>query len=230
MVKPGSYLDKLEQARIAKLNQNQQTNTITIPISKPVVKSVPQTAPQVTVTINKQEDNSKKFNLPFADEIYDHLKYVTTKLSSRVKGNTPLSFEELNKFKESVNAIIEDSYQDIRLTSASTQSIPQTNVIPTQSTQSTQTTQSKATKAQTDIKDKAYDQMTDEEKSTFANYFKGTSSWVIPGMDKMTTEEYYQAINKRIEDIKNIRKAEGTYDRQTSESYFESLNKKNRSK
>ena len=45
-------------------------------------------------------------------------------------------------------------------------------------------------------------------------------------MDKMSTEEYYAAINSKLHEIKQKRREEGTYDRAMSESYFDSLNKR----
>jgi len=48
----------------------------------------------------------------------------------------------------------------------------------------------------------------DENKNHFSE-FNGQSSWVIPGMDDLSTEDYYQAVNKRIGVIKEKRKANG---------------------
>jgi hypothetical protein len=53
------------------------------------------------------------------------------------------------------------------------------------------------------------------------------NTWQMPGMDNMSTEEYYAAINKRILDMKNKRKASEGSSQTMVDDYFESLRKSN---
>ena len=53
-----------------------------------------------------------------------------------------------------------------------------------------------------------------------------STTFKFTGMDKMSTEEYYKAVNQRLSDIRNARKSEPGFDRDASQSYFESLNKR----
>lgn len=54
--------------------------------------------------------------------------------------------------------------------------------------------------------------------------FKGMrSTWEVKGADKMTTEEYYKAVNARILEVKNLRKSLG--EDTTTDSYLKSLSK-----
>lgn len=53
------------------------------------------------------------------------------------------------------------------------------------------------------------------------------NTWQIANMDNMSTEEYYAAINKRILDMKNKRKASEGSSQTMVDDYFESLNRSN---
>lgn len=47
-------------------------------------------------------------------------------------------------------------------------------------------------------------------------------------MNKMSTEEYYSAINKRLQSIREVRKQSNDYSREEFLTFEESLNRKNR--
>ena len=66
-----------------------------------------------------------------------------------------------------------------------------------------------------------------DPNSPFADLHGLSNTWQMPGMDNMTTDEYYAAINKRIQDMKNKRKAAPGFNSATMVSdYFDSLSKK----
>lgn len=44
----------------------------------------------------------------------------------------------------------------------------------------------------------------------------------------MTTEQYYDAVNQKLHEIRQKRKADGSYSRSESEDYFAQLNRKGR--
>lgn len=52
------------------------------------------------------------------------------------------------------------------------------------------------------------------------------STWNVDGMEQMSTEEYYKAINQRNHEIKALRKKSATYEREPVNGYLNSLNKK----
>ena len=55
--------------------------------------------------------------------------------------------------------------------------------------------------------------------------FKGLrSTWEVKGADKMSTEEYYKAVNARIAEVRNLRKSIG--EDTTTDSYLKSLSAK----
>jgi hypothetical protein len=68
-----------------------------------------------------------------------------------------------------------------------------------------------------------------DPNSPFANLHGVKNTWQIPGMDNMSTEEYYAAINKRLLDMKSKRKiTEGSSNTMVND-YFDSLSKPRKS-
>ena len=66
-----------------------------------------------------------------------------------------------------------------------------------------------------------------EGDNVYASEFNGKSSWDVPGMETMDTEEYFKAVNNRIHQLKNKRKSEGEkIGAQAVEGYFDHLSKK----
>lgn len=65
-----------------------------------------------------------------------------------------------------------------------------------------------------------------DPNSPFSDLHGLSNTWQMPGMDNMSTEEYYAAINKRIVDMKSKRKfTEGSSNTMVND-YFESLSRK----
>jgi len=56
------------------------------------------------------------------------------------------------------------------------------------------------------------------------------NTWQMPGMDQMSTEEYYAAINKRILDMKNKRIASEGSSQTMVDDYFDKLSRSNTNK
>lgn len=52
------------------------------------------------------------------------------------------------------------------------------------------------------------------------------STWNVPGMESMSTEEYYRAVNSRLNKIRDARKSSDEYERESSKNYIESLARK----
>ena len=95
----------LQQAKLMKEkgNNNQRAKSIT-PVTSTRAPIEKKSAPS-----NKRSNDG----LPFSDEMYSHLKYVIEKISGRMKNETPLTREEIEKLKESVDAIIADSKDEL---------------------------------------------------------------------------------------------------------------------
>lgn len=53
--------------------------------------------------------------------------------------------------------------------------------------------------------------------------FRG-GSWKVQNMEKMTTEEYYAALNEKMKEVQAKRRAEG-FGKEDSEKYRKSLNR-----
>jgi hypothetical protein len=66
-----------------------------------------------------------------------------------------------------------------------------------------------------------------DPESPYSDLHGLKNTWQMPGMDNMSTEEYYAAINKRILDMKNKRKASEGSSQTMVDDYFESLNRSN---
>lgn len=64
-----------------------------------------------------------------------------------------------------------------------------------------------------------------DPNSPFSDLHGLSNTWQMPGMDDMTTDEYYAAINKRIVDMKNKRKITDRGSNTMVDDYFESLSK-----
>ena len=106
-VRPDSYKQALENASLAKAQKSGQAIPVP-PVRQPVVSSSSAVAPIQTPSQSfdtEVEDNG----LPFTDEMYDHLKFVISKLSTRMKSDIPLSKDDLVRFEQSCEAIIRDA-------------------------------------------------------------------------------------------------------------------------
>lgn len=129
MVKPGSYAERLQQAKLSKSSPISQQTTPQRPQQTPprIIEQIQQDSsmkqsisqpvkPQLTNQMISNNVNIVDNGFPFSDEIYEHLKYIISKLTARVKQNLPLTPEELERFKIAVDAVIKDAREDTRIT------------------------------------------------------------------------------------------------------------------
>ena len=243
----GTYQRMLEAARLKKqggiVQQPQQSQPperrvkTEVPVARP---SSLRKDPNPNIVSTSQDVFSDNNDLPFDDDMYDHLKFVISKFTARMKSPTVLSQEELSKLEYSISAIIQDSAEmDGRGQGGAY--VPEIVSSPYETTIAA-TTPSKATlfvpEKVEDVDDDPVDvtdklggwhkavQDEDGKDNPFNALFKGaTSTWDIPGKENMTTEEYYKAINKRISLGKEMRKGQPQGGR-ASDDYLESLSKK----
>ena len=166
------------------------------------VSSNYQSASQSSNVAEEIVEQENANGLPFTDVMYDHFQYVIGKITNRVKTGTPLTKNELDRFEKSVTAIIHDSKKKINLPVVKSVQPPSNSISQNKSPS----------------KNGEFDEL------------KGLSStWEVEGMENMTTEEYYSALNKRniaINDERKKRAGPG-YDRNPGDNYIEGLSKRN---
>lgn len=160
-----------------------------------------------------------------------------------MKSDTPLTADKLEKFRSSCLEIIKDakkSTNDATIAAPST-SAAQEGVFSTPEPEDV----GKKVEARRNGKDMVHKALP-AKNPEFVIYEAGTgppseetpdpdspysamhglsNTWQIAGMDNMTTEEYYKAINKRIVDMKDKRRStEGSSNTMVND-YFDSLSK-----
>lgn len=196
-----SYEKMLEQARLRK-QQGSQPNSAPLPPPprQEPVKSVPVTKLQPVLSISDSSD------APFSDDMYEHLKFVITKLTNKIKSDVSLTDIELVRFEESVDAILADA------TGESISSVRK----PT-TTESSSTISPLSSPTSPEVNEKP---VTD----SFSAFYGLGNTWNVPGMDDMTKEEYYEALNKRNAEIRAARRAETVRPMHTDD-YLKSLSR-----
>jgi hypothetical protein len=232
---PGSYLQQLQQALAAR---GQSAPSITPPRGQdqnaPVLITSPsQSAPQTSIPnplISKEEkrsfESSSKF--PFNDEIYDDLKYVINRLTEYAKGASSISIQDADEFEAAIQRIIADAWSGIGIPKP----LPSTSQPVQQFPPSvSQPTSSKSRQKQESVKKISNPKMemnlnASPASSDFGAFRGLRSTWEIQGMDTMTTEEYYNALNKRNSEISRERRRSSTHESNSGATYIESLNKK----
>jgi len=244
--KPGSYTAMLEQAQLRKSkkigNISNQSNSLTSSGSFSNDYKTPASSSQIQVTAPvataKSSNNIVKSSptssipsngLPFTDEIYEHLKYVISKLSTRMKSQNPLTNEEFDKFSKSISAIIDD----IKINTPEVLTLESAQEVDWEGQQGEELSSvhdsrdsSPAVSSAGKIPVESRQSLDMKDKDAFSAFKGSKSTWQIPGMDKMTTKEYYEAINQRLGEIRNMRKSDPGYDRDGSASYMASLSRK----
>jgi hypothetical protein len=65
-----------------------------------------------------------------------------------------------------------------------------------------------------------------QDDSPFLSLHGKGSSWNVEGMDKMTTEEYYAAINQRNAEIRAFRREKGLSGPRDTDDYLKSLSRR----
>eukprot|EP01041_Mallomonas_annulata_P002167 gene2167-4216_t len=217
---PGSYEEMLRQARERRASTG-SSSTPRQAASQP--KPIP-SAPQKQVT--PPPAPAKKPNrqgLPFDDDMYTHLKYAIEKISSRLRSDKPLSIEELNKFETAVNAIIADMGVAPSGTSSQMPVIP---AVQAKKAQLQNTPYKPPQEPRSNSKQVVENEDTTELPKAFDALRGVGSTWHVPDSDKMTTEEYYSALNQRLADVKSKLSAEGLLGTGKGDVYIEMLNSK----
>ena len=170
----------------------------------------------------------------------------TGKLSSRMKSDKPLTPDELKSFKNSCTEIIRDA--KTVLAKAPEKSAPASRTVAPAATEPVLEFQNVG--ARRDGKDRVHkppvEKRVTQKESEFVIYEMGEgptsderpdpnsefsalhglkNTWEMPGMDNMTTDEYYAAINARIVSMKNKRKQTPGNSNTMVNDYFESLSR-----
>ena len=164
---------------------------------------VPRPVPAAAAVTADQEDNG----LPFTDEIYGHLKYTIEKLTSRMKSPKVLTPDEIRKLEVSISAIIRDAR-------GLPPAPPSAAVAPPVAKAAVVSAPSRASApapapAPAAVQRAATPSTKPSAAQSATESVSNASGWAIPGMETMSTDEYYAALNKRIADAKAQRKAAG---------------------
>jgi hypothetical protein len=219
-----SYKDAFNKA---KNPQNTNTNSNSNINSNSNKKATVEVKKQPQVITRNDDDLD---DLPFTDEMYDHLKYVIGALTARMKSEKPLTESELKRFKGSIDAIILDSKEDSYQNDTYDNSDDSNSFYNENEDDSINYEQEETSNTNTNTNTlKASASTTETIGDNPFSQFRG-STWNFDNMEDMSTEEYYDALNERLAAMKK-RKLE-VYERDElnnpSESYFENLSRKNR--
>ena len=211
-----SYEEMLAEARARKQVQrsippsvvNTASSTSGLKATASVVSvsrvDTPSVAREATQPTSAPTTRKEKSNLPFDDEIYEHLKFVISKLTAKIKSDVSLTPDELVRFKQAVDRIVADAVGESP--PSENASIAASNVA---------------------VKSTTKDNVPDPS-SPFSLMHGKTSTWEVDNMENMTTEEFYDAINKRNAEIRARLKA--SRPRVETDDYFEHLNSRSGSK
>jgi len=205
----------LAEARVRKQGQRTGSPSVSNIASSPsgpkiIVSRVDTPSSSKVVQSTSASTTTKdRSNSPFNDEIYEHLKFVISKLTAKIKSDISLTPGELVRFKEAVDRIVADAVVgEVPPPSSSAENdyIAAGNVAAKSTTRN-------------DVPDPS---------SPFSLMHGKSSTWEVDDMDSMTTEEFYDAINKRNAEIRARLKA--SRPRIETEDYFAHLNNRNSSK
>jgi len=202
-----------EQARLRKQQlkgSNPAPTPPTIPTEVNNVESVEASPaePRRPKTQQSKPVRGPQGGLPFTDELYEDLKFVVGKLTAKIKSDTSMTSEDLEKFRLSVNNILSDALdEDVEIPAipVETASLTAENGDSTKAQQATepkppQPAAPKATEVDNEPDAGAGPVTTAEE--AFSGLRGKTSTWEVDGMENMTTEEFYAALNKRNADVR----------------------------
>ena len=202
-----------------------------------------QKAPPAPIQERRSAPQANPDGLPFDDETYDHIKYVISKLTARIKGDTVLSKDELSKFKEAVDAILADSAGDLGTGSSrfddddDPDSIKFIDTFNFNDDNNDKGSDGDASSAgygeEIGSENSMSSKMSVAEPSppineAFQELAGRGSGWNVPGQEDMTTEQFYSAVNQRLHRMKAARKAKGQFDYDSARNYEETLNKLNK--
>jgi len=239
-----SYLSQLQKALLARSGAAPPPGSISSPVvptptvptqsfqqqlqPQQLMEPTYQSSPEVVEQEETDEENEN--GLPFSDAIYDEMKFVISKLSDRLKYKLVLSQKDFERFEASVLSILRDARRKAGLpvtpstpTIARATASPSALFTPPQVTQMPQSSSSTSMTTITTTSPKKAGVKSDEA----FNSLKGKSStWHVEGMDNMSTEEYYDALNKRNSAVRAQLKITSGSERNSGDKYLDSLSKR----
>lgn len=107
-----SYKEMLEEAKLKKaMKASGAPTTPSMPVSPSVPSTPVPSTPVATNTATTASSSAKKSTgkYQFNDEMYDHMKFVISKLTDKIKSGISLTPQELERFSQSVDAILADA-------------------------------------------------------------------------------------------------------------------------
>ena len=181
----------------------------------------PAPMPQSNSAPGAAQQNS---DTPFSDDVYEHLSFVISKLSGRMKNSEALNGNDLQKFMNSVDAIITDMQPMGSVPAPPKAGAPSEYVGSTEPLKEDfyipDPTEKGARRPITEA----------DPNSPFAPLHGMGNTWQVKGMEQMSTEEYFDEVYRRMAVMKEKRSQEEGYSREAARDYFDSINAKNRSR
>lgn len=218
-----SYDQKMEEARQRKASRSDAPPPPSSPPAAPAAPSaVSQKSPYGEVTIPGYTPPPTG-GLPFSDDMYDHLKFVISKMTEKIKRDVSLSPQELDRFEHSVEMIIKDAVGDAVVPAAPAYVPAPVSVSVPFPVSAPAAIQGSPTLPSTTTIDEVADESNDTDE--FAEFRGLGSSMVIPNNEHMTKDEYYAALQKRNSDIREKRRKKKTLETmEPSNDYMNFLN------
>ena len=137
----------------------------------------------------------------FDDDLYDHFKFIISKLTAKIKFDTSLTPAELVRFEVAVKVILAEAG------------------VPISDERLAEFKQNKSSKTIDKIPETV-----GTPSDPFAALHGKKSTWDIDGMEDMNTTQFYEALNKRNADIRALLKANQDMPGGGTHEYLESLN------
>lgn len=230
-----SYADQLRRAKEARSGGTSSSTGPNSASYQPPAP-MPQSAPVPQQAQAQQQQPASE--IPFSDDVYEHLNFAIGKLSSRMKSSQPMNADDVQNFMQSVNVIIADMRNNAVATqapaavAASAPPSPPSPPVFSGNVPAPPKIESSSTGLENIASQGEQDRTPITEAnpdSPFAPLHGLKSTWQVENIDDMTTEEYYQEIYRRNREMKDRRMKEEGFTRESAQDYLNSLNKSNRS-
>lgn len=217
----GSYEKMLEAAKLKRSQPQEPESTVPSMVPTPSRSSTIPSSPapklgavQSVSSVPSPASNPNNNGLPFNDNMYEKLKFVIGKLTAKIRSDASLTEKELLDFEAAIETIIADSKADRRSAGSDPFESENFGLINNSNIEN----ETKVTSSETAPASEGIDAEFDA--------FRGLkSTWQVPNSEKMSSEEYYAAINRRNAEIRAIRRASGR-GLEESKQYLENLSKK----
>lgn len=159
---------------------------------------------------------------PFDDDMQEHLSEAISILSRRLQSGEPLSREEFSRFQAAANAIIEDCKEY----GSNTFKSPEPKRAPARSQTQPVRTENQESLDSYEGDEENEGPAWDEDKG-YGVPVGTTNTYVVEGMDKMTPEEYQDAIRQKVINRAQAARKTGRYGNINANAYFDFLSGKN---